>query len=40
LPHLAVYLRAKYDLPEDAIEQLEAHFLLFDERIGREDRRG
>jgi transcriptional regulator with XRE-family HTH domain len=39
LPHLAPYLRAKYDLPEDAVAQLEAHFQLFNERQ-REVRRG
>jgi transcriptional regulator with XRE-family HTH domain len=28
LPGFAPYLRAKYDLPDDAIQQLEAHFEL------------
>lgn len=28
LPGLAPYLRAKYDLPDDAVTQLEAHFEL------------
>jgi transcriptional regulator with XRE-family HTH domain len=40
LPQLGPYLRAKYDLPDDAITQLEAHFQLFNERFDREDGRG
>lgn len=28
LPGFAPYLRAKYDLPEDAVAQLQAHFAL------------
>ena len=32
LPPLAPYLRAKYDLPPGAIEQLQAHFELLAER--------
>jgi len=39
LPKLEPYLRAKYDLPEDAVEQLAAHFELLanKHRIGRGD---
>jgi transcriptional regulator with XRE-family HTH domain len=36
LPGFAPYLRAKYDLPEDAVTQLEAHFELINERYRRE----
>jgi transcriptional regulator with XRE-family HTH domain len=32
LPGLAPYLRAKYDLPDEAVAQLEAHFDLINER--------
>lgn len=32
LPTLSPYLRAKYDLPPEAIAQLEAHFELLSER--------
>jgi transcriptional regulator with XRE-family HTH domain len=42
LPSFAPYLRAKYDLPEEAITQLEAHFELINERYAAEkgDRHG
>ena len=36
LPQFAPYLRAKYDLPEEAVHQLEAHFELINERYQRE----
>ena len=36
LPGFAPYLRAKYDLPEDAIDQLEAHFQLINEKYQQE----
>lgn len=32
LPGFTPYLRAKYDLPNEAIEQLEAHFRLLNEQ--------
>src|SRR6266567_886816 len=32
LPGFTPYLRAKYDLPEDAIAQLEAHFELINQK--------
>jgi transcriptional regulator with XRE-family HTH domain len=32
LPTFSPYLRAKYDLPDEAIAQLEAHFRLINER--------
>jgi transcriptional regulator with XRE-family HTH domain len=32
LPGLVPYLRAKYDLPGDAIAQLDAHFRLLNEK--------
>jgi len=32
LPGFAPYLRAKYDLPAEAIAQLEAHFQLINEK--------
>jgi hypothetical protein len=32
LPGFAPYLRAKYDLPDDAVAQLEAHFRLINEK--------
>ncbi len=37
LPTFAPYLRARYDLPGHAIEQLEAHFELVDARLGGRD---
>ncbi|MFL6136719.1 MAG: helix-turn-helix domain-containing protein [Frankiaceae bacterium] len=36
LPGLAPYLRAKYQLPEAAIAQLEAHFQLINDKYQRE----
>ncbi len=36
LPGFAPYLRAKYDLPEEAIDQLEAHFQLINEKYQQE----
>lgn len=36
LPGLAPYLRAKYDLPDDAITQLEAHFQLINDKYAKE----
>lgn len=40
LPALPTYLRARYDLPDDAVAQLDAHFRLLDEKHRRrqEDR--
>ena len=35
LPAFGPYLRAKYDLPPEAIEQLLAHFSLVNDRFGR-----
>jgi transcriptional regulator with XRE-family HTH domain len=32
LPGFAPYLRAKYDLPADAVAQLEAHFQLLNDK--------
>jgi transcriptional regulator with XRE-family HTH domain len=32
LPGFGPYLRAKYDLPQEAIDQLEAHFELISEK--------
>lgn len=32
LPSFTPYLRAKYDLPSDAVAQLEAHFQLLNEK--------
>ncbi len=32
LPSFGTYLRARYDLPDEAIRQLEAHFDLIDEK--------
>ncbi|MDQ1741427.1 MAG: hypothetical protein QOE53_3079, partial [Pseudonocardiales bacterium] len=32
LPGFAPYLRAKYDLPDDAVKQLEAHFQLLNDK--------
>lgn len=37
LPTFARYLRAKYDLPDDAVAQLEAHFELVNERYQRQE---
>jgi transcriptional regulator with XRE-family HTH domain len=36
LPGLAPYLRAKYDLPDDAVAQLQAHFELINEKYQAE----
>lgn len=36
LPGFAPYLRAKYDLPDEAVAQLEAHFELINERYQHE----
>lgn|SRR5262249_8854617 len=36
LPGFGPYLRAKYDLPDDAVKQLEAHFELINERYQHE----
>lgn len=36
LPGFAPYLRAKYDLPPEAVTQLEAHFRLLNEKYRRE----
>jgi transcriptional regulator with XRE-family HTH domain len=33
LPAFSPYLRAKYDLPQEAIDQLEAHFELINEKF-------
>lgn len=38
LPGFAPYLRAKFDLPDDAIAQLEAHFQLINEKY--QDKKG
>ena len=35
LPTFTPYLRARYDLPQEAIEQLAAHFELVNTRYGR-----
>ena len=40
LPGLAPYLRAKYDLPPEAIRQLEDHFELINDRYVREQKGG
>lgn len=32
LPGFSPYLRAKYDLPDDAVAQLEAHFKLLNDK--------
>jgi transcriptional regulator with XRE-family HTH domain len=41
LPGFAPYLRTRYDLPEEAIQQLRAHFdLIADKYAEREDERG
>lgn len=37
LPGFGPYLRAKYHLPEDAVEQLEAHFALINEKYHADD---
>jgi transcriptional regulator with XRE-family HTH domain len=39
LPGFAPYLRSKYDLPADAIDQLQAHFDLLAEHYDREEGR-
>jgi hypothetical protein len=36
LPGFAPYLRAKYDLPEEAIRPLEAHFQLLNDKYRAE----
>ena len=36
LPALTPYLRSKYDLPDEALDQLQAHFDLINERYGRD----
>ena len=36
LPGFEPYLRAKYDLPDEAVRQLEAHFELINERYQRQ----
>ena len=36
LPGFTPYLRAKYDLPPEAVDQLAAHFELINERYARE----
>jgi len=40
LPGFGPYLRAKYDLPEEAVEQLEAHFALINEKYHPAHNRG
>lgn len=40
LPQLPTYLRTKYELPDEAIQQLDAHFRLLDEKYRRERRGG
>jgi transcriptional regulator with XRE-family HTH domain len=35
-PGFAPYMRTKYDLPRDAVEQLQAHFNLLAEKYGVE----
>jgi transcriptional regulator with XRE-family HTH domain len=35
LPRFAPYLRAKYDLPDEAIAQLQAHFELIHDRYNQ-----
>ena len=37
LPQFAPYLREKYDLPEEAVSQLEAHFNLFNNVLDGKD---
>src|SRR4051794_3847056 len=37
LPGLAPYLRAKYQLPDEAVQQLEAHFDLINRRYQRQE---
>jgi transcriptional regulator with XRE-family HTH domain len=39
LPAFSPYLRAKYDLPQEAIDQLEAHFELINEKY-QQDKKG
>jgi transcriptional regulator with XRE-family HTH domain len=36
LPGFTPYLRSKYDLPDEALAQLQAHFDLINERYGRD----
>jgi transcriptional regulator with XRE-family HTH domain len=40
LPGFSPYLRAKYDLPDEAISQLEAHFELINTRYQKETHHG
>jgi hypothetical protein len=40
LPGFAPYLRAKYDLPPEAISQLEAHFELLNQKYHSERKGG
>lgn len=40
LPGFTPYLRAKYDLPSEAVDQLTAHFELINERFIREQEGG
>lgn len=35
LPGLGIYLRTKYEMPNEAVAQLEAHFRLLDEKHRR-----
>jgi transcriptional regulator with XRE-family HTH domain len=37
LPEFGIYLRSKYDLPEDAIAQLSAHFDLINEKYHQQE---
>ena len=37
LPGFTPYLRAKYDLPDEALEQLQAHFDLINDHYGNKD---
>lgn len=37
LPGFAPYLRAKYHLPDEAIAQLQAHFVLVNEKYQATD---
>jgi transcriptional regulator with XRE-family HTH domain len=34
LPNFAPYLRAKYDLPDEAVERLDEYFLLLKDKYG------
>lgn len=40
LPDLAPYLRAKYDLPDEAVERLDEYFQMLKERYGVEAESG